>query len=116
MPMTEYERAQARADAARARLASTMGALQQKLNPRTLMLDAWSEVRERGHELGDVAIKTARERPVAAVSLIVALVAFLARGSIWDLLRHALFERKADETAGDVAGSDRNETQEEIVR
>ncbi|MDO9487055.1 MAG: DUF3618 domain-containing protein, partial [Sphingomonadaceae bacterium] len=57
------------AEQARERIASTVGDLQARLNPRTLVNDAVSDavesIQDRGRHMVDTARTTVREHPVA---------------------------------------------------
>ncbi|MDB5697603.1 MAG: hypothetical protein JWN69_407 [Alphaproteobacteria bacterium] len=76
---TPLERAQREAETARARLASTLDAVQERLRPSALANQAWTEVRDKGSELADEAVTAVKQRPVAASGLLVAFVLYLAR-------------------------------------
>jgi hypothetical protein len=69
-------------DEARARVASTLGELQQRLKPKALANQAWSGVREKSGEIADDAVQAVKDRPVAASGLAVAFMLFLAREPI----------------------------------
>lgn len=105
----EIEAAKREARRARARLDSTMIALQQRLHPRALATEAWDGVREKSNDLAESAMGTVRERP-AAVSLAVgATVLFLAR----DPLRRAigrLFSKN-----GEVEGEGEGESEDLVT-
>ncbi len=84
---TRLALAQARSEAARARLSGTIGALQRRATPQALAQDVADTLKVRGvAALNDVA-ETARRKPMA-VGLAVALLGlFLARHRIARLLR-----------------------------
>jgi hypothetical protein len=73
------EQAKREAVRARARLDSSLIALQQRLRPGNLAGEAWDGVKDKSADLADGALTAVRRRP-AAVSLAVGAVAlFLAR-------------------------------------
>jgi len=73
------EQAKRKAVRARARLDSSLVALQQRLRPGNLAGEAWDGVKDKSADLADGAFTAVRKRP-AAVSLAVGAVAlFLAR-------------------------------------
>ncbi|MDP9414537.1 MAG: hypothetical protein M3Q08_10700 [Pseudomonadota bacterium] len=89
----QLERAQYEVEQAKKRFASTMGSLQYRLKPGTLVNNAWEGVREKSSEaadealhavngLADGAVQAARTRPVAASGIAAAAVIFLARGQL----------------------------------
>lgn len=90
----DVERAREEARLARARLAETMGEIQERLNPRNLLSEAWEEVRERGQEMADQAVHLARSKPVATSAVAVAGIALLAREPIWRALATLIFRRR----------------------
>jgi hypothetical protein len=83
--------AQARADAARARLSQTFGALQRRASPQAIATDLAANLKVRGNDAVQGAIVGARENPVAAGIGVVLTGLFLARGPIF-----RLFRRKPD--------------------
>lgn len=105
------ELAQYEVEQAKKRFSSTLGALQYKLKPGTLVNSAWSGVRDKGSEVADDAmhrangfadgaVQAVKERPVAASSVAAALVIFLARAPLWRAA-HWLFSRE-EEDPGEV--------------
>jgi hypothetical protein len=81
--------AQARADAARARLSTTVSALQHKASPQVMAQDVADTIKERGMEAMAVAVDTAKRQPVPVGVGLGLLGLFLARGPIVKLLRRA---------------------------
>ena len=82
MTLEKIEQAKRQAVRARARLDSTLIALQQRLRPANLAGEAWDGVKDKSADLADGALNAVRKRP-AAVSLAVGAVAlFLAREPI----------------------------------
>ena len=73
------ERARLESERARKRLASTMGALQQRLRPATLMTNAWEGVREKGEALAEEAVQAVKDRPIAFSGVGAALLLFFTR-------------------------------------
>lgn len=76
------EQAKRDSERARARLDTTVGALQRRLNPKTLASDAWEGVRDKGSDLADDAVEAVRQRPVAVSAALGAVVLFLARNPV----------------------------------
>jgi len=70
------------ADQAKARFASTLTALQQRLKPGALATQAWSGVKEKSGEIADDAVQAVKDRPVAATGIAAAFLLFLARHPI----------------------------------
>lgn len=97
----DVERARAQAMQARARLAGTMSEIQDRLNPRTLLSDAWQEVREHGQDLVGEAIQTARAKPVAASAMAAAVIALFAREPIWRAVATLFLRRRETSAAGE---------------
>ena len=97
----DVERAQAEATRARMRLAATMSEIQDRLNPRTLLSDAWHEVREHGQDLVDDAIQTARAKPVATSAMAAAVIALFAREPIWRAVATLFFRRRETSAAAE---------------
>ena len=82
---------------AKKRLASTMGALQYRLKPATLMNNAWEGVRDKSGEVADDAFQAVKRRPGTISGILAAIVLFIAREPLWRLIL-GLFtdEREAD--------------------
>ena len=79
MSLEQVEQAKRNAVMARARLDSTLIAVQQRLRPGNLAGEAWDGVKDKSADLADGALSAVRKRP-AAVSVAVGAVAlFLAR-------------------------------------
>ena len=79
MSLQQVEQAKRNAVMARARLDSTLVAVQQRMRPGSLAGEAWDGVKDKSADLADGALTAVRKRP-AAVSVAVAAVAlFLAR-------------------------------------
>lgn len=95
-PEAELERAQADVGLAKRRLASTMGALQYRLRPDTLMNNALEGVREKGTAAADNAMQAVKERPMTASGIVAALFIFLARDPLWRMILR-LFSGPRDE-------------------
>lgn len=81
--------AQARADAARAQLSATIGALQHKASPQTMAQDVADTLKERGKEAVAVAVDTAKRQPVPVGIGVGLFGLFLARGPIAKLIGRA---------------------------
>lgn len=85
---------QASADVQRAKkqLASTLGALQYRLKPGTLMNSAWDGVRDKGGEVADTTLQAVKNRPVTVSGVLAAILIFLARDPLRRLVS-SLFGR-----------------------
>ncbi|HEX8257715.1 MAG TPA: DUF3618 domain-containing protein [Allosphingosinicella sp.] len=82
-PEAELTRAQAEVEAAKKRLASSVGALQYRLSPGTLMNNAWDGVREKGGTVADDALQAVKDRPMTVSGVVAAFFIFLARDPLW---------------------------------
>ncbi len=82
MSADEIRRAKIEAQLARARLTTTVGDLQARLNPATVATNAWEGVKERSSEIADDAVQAVRARPVAVSAALGAFTLFLARAPI----------------------------------
>lgn len=82
----DVARAQAEAEASRARLMGTIGELQVRLQPKVLAHDAATRLKVRGSELADDAMDAARERPGVVGAAAGAIVLFLLRRRIGRLV------------------------------
>ena len=67
---------------ARARLDSTLGALQHRLKPANLAGEAWDGVKGKSADLAEGALEAARKRPGAVAAAVAAIGLFLAREPI----------------------------------
>jgi hypothetical protein len=75
----DLTKAKRHADWARSQLETTVGALQQRLNPKTLASEAWEGVRDKGNDMADDALAVVKERPAAVSAAIGVFALFLAR-------------------------------------
>ncbi len=82
MPAPQVERAKREAEVARRRLETTVGALQQRLHPKTLATEAWDGVREKGSDLTDNALQVVKQRPATVSAALAVFTLFLARRPI----------------------------------
>lgn len=98
-------RAREEVDRARERMAVTLIELRQRLAPKTLLNDAWHEVRDRGQDLAGEAVQIVRTKPVATSAIAAALIAFVAREPLWralnSLLSNGRSRSKADKSKSD---------------
>lgn len=88
----ELEQAAADVERAKKRFASTMGALQYRLKPGTLMNNAWDGVRDKSGEVADTTMQAVKGRPVTVSGILAAILIFLARDPLRRLLA-SLFSR-----------------------
>lgn len=82
MTAERLEQAQRDVARARARLDSTIGALQHRMKPANLAGEAWDGVKDKSADLAEGALDAARKRPAAVAVAIGALGLFLAREPI----------------------------------
>jgi len=90
--VVEIEQAKRNAAVAKARMQTTVGALKQRLNPRTIAADAVENVKEKTNRAGDMA--RARPGAASAVASVAALILF--RKPVGKLAKR-LFSRTARE-------------------
>ena len=114
MSLEQVEQAKRNAVMARARLDSTLVAVQQRMRPGSLAGEAWDGVKDKSADLADGALTAVRKRP-AAVSVAVGAVAlFLAREPIKRVVSR-LFSDEED-TGADGRIVTRIETQDAKFR
>lgn len=65
-------------------LIDTARELQQRLQPKTLALEAWESAKNKGADMAEGAVDAVRRRPVATSGIIAAIAMFLARDPIKD--------------------------------
>ena len=82
MSLERLEQAKREAVMARARLDSSLGAVQQRMRPGNLAGEAWDGVKDKSADLADGALTAVRKRPAAVSVAIGALALFLAREPI----------------------------------
>lgn len=115
----QLERAQYEVEQAKKRFGTTMGALQYRLKPATLVSNAWEEVRDKGsdaadgaldavHGMADGAVQAARSRPMAASGIAAALVLFLARAPLWRVASKIFSREDEGVVKTDLANKDAN--------
>jgi hypothetical protein len=63
----------------RAALLDTAKELQQRLQPKTLVSEAWEKAKDKGADLAEDAVDAVAKRPVAVGGVVAALAMFLAR-------------------------------------
>ena len=63
----------------RATLLETLRELQQRLQPKTLVSEAWEKAKDKGADLAEDAVDAVAKRPVAVGGVVAALAMFLAR-------------------------------------
>jgi hypothetical protein len=85
--------AQAAAAQAREELISNARELQQRLQPKTLVRDAWEGAKVKGTGIADEAVDTVKRRPAVAGGAVAAIALFIARGPIKNGVRR-LFKKK----------------------
>jgi hypothetical protein len=98
MNADRVERAKREAIRTRARLESTLCALQARLRPASLAGEAWTGVKDKGGALADNAVAAVKKRPALASAAVGALALFLARAP----LRRAVERMLGDEEETDL--------------
>ena len=68
----------------RATLIDTARELQQRLQPKTLVREAWESAKNKGADIAEDAVDAVKRRPVATSGIIAAIAMFLAREPIKD--------------------------------
>ena len=96
MSLEQVEEAKRNTIRARARLESTLGALQARLRPGNLAGEAWDGVKDKSADLADGALQAVKKRPAIASAALGALALFLAREPI----RRAVTRMLSDDEAG----------------
>ncbi len=76
--------AQATVAVARETLIDTARELQLRLQPKTLVRDAWESAKVKGADIAEEAVDAVKRRPVATGGIIAAVAMFLAREPIKD--------------------------------
>jgi len=94
--------ARERAKAARARLTATLGEIQARLAPKTIVRDAVDNLRENASAFAGDTVAAVRSRPIAATAIAAGIGLLLARKPI---LRAAKRFSDGDETAAPADGS-----------
>ena len=79
MSLERVEQAKRNVMSARARLDSTLVAVQQRMRPGNLAGEAWDGVKEKSADLADGALTAVRKRPAAVSVAVGAFALFLAR-------------------------------------
>jgi hypothetical protein len=100
--LSQLEEAAANVERAKKRFASTMGALQYRLKPGTLMGNAWDGVRDKSGEVADTTLQAVKGRPVTVSGILAAILIFLARDPLKRLIASLFSGRRSDEEDGTV--------------
>lgn len=87
MTDTSIAAAEARAAAARHRLTSTVGEIQDRLAPEALAKGAVDTLADAGRKAIDTGVETARANPATVIGGTALLAAFFARKQLWSLVR-----------------------------
>ena len=72
-------RAKADSAASRDRFMATLGEVQARVKPSTLLHDAWTGIRERGDQAAEDAIDLARRRPATTAGIAASIAVILLR-------------------------------------
>lgn len=81
--------AQARADAARARLSITIAALQERARPTSLVHDVTATLKGRGTAMALAVVDTAKRKPARTGAIVAVIGLFFARRPLSRLVRRA---------------------------
>ncbi len=92
----QLEQAAAEVERSKRQLASSLGALQYRLKPGTLMNNAWEGVRDKSGEVADNTLQAVKNRPATVSGIIAAIILFLVREPLWRLIVD-LFSDRGDE-------------------
>jgi hypothetical protein len=82
----QLEQAAAEVERSKRQLASSLGALQYRLKPGTLMNNAWEGVRDKSGEVADNTLQAVKNRPATVSGIIAAIILFLVREPLWRLI------------------------------
>jgi hypothetical protein len=99
----QLERATATARAARSRLHATLGAIQRRLSPHSLVDDAWRKVRDKSVDIAGDTVSLAKRHPVETAAAAAVVTGVIARRPLAHALSRLFSRRK--ETSSDAAGS-----------
>lgn len=95
----ELARARMRALTARTRLTGTLVELQTRLRPGALLEEAFEELREKTAEMADEAVSMVKERPGTAAGIVAAVLIYIFRGPLWDVLTDMFSRGEATDPA-----------------
>ena len=95
-------RARMERERARKQLASSLGALQQRLRPGTLMSNAWDGMREKSGEIADDAVQAVKNRPLAVSGMGAAILLFIAREPLRRFVSGLLSRDDGSESEDDI--------------
>ena len=104
----DLERAKLEAELAKKKLTSTMSMLQERLRPGNLASEAWSGVRGKSAEVADNTLQLVKDRPAAVSGVIAAIVLFLMRHPLMNLLARWFGEDTSDLVTTKVSKKDDN--------
>lgn len=90
----DIDRAEARVTDARQRLNGTLGALQARLDPRTVARDAVDNIAEGGARALDAGVAAVKRNPAAIAGAVAVVAAVLARHRIGAWLAGARAKRR----------------------
>ena len=102
MNAAAVEQAKREAEQARARLDSTLVAVQQRLHPKALATEAWDGVKEKSSDLAESTLGAVRQRPGAVSLAIGAAVLFLARAPLRRAVGRVFSRDEAEEDDGRI--------------
>ena len=114
MSLQQVEQAKRNAVMARARLDSTLVAVQQRMRPGSLAGEAWDGVKDKSADLADGALTAVRKRPAAVSVAVGALALFLAREPIKRVVSRLFSDEEDSEADGRIVT--RIETQDAKFR
>ena len=100
MSVERIEEAKRNLVLAKARLDSTLGALQQRLRPANLAGEAWDGVKDKSADLADGALQAVKKRPAAVSVAVGALALFLAREPLKRAVTRLLSDEEDESAEG----------------
>jgi len=104
----DLERAKLEAELAKKKLTSTMSMLQERLRPGNLASEAWSGVRGKSAEVADNTLQSVKDRPMAVSGVVAAIVLFLMRHPLMNLVTRWFGEDTSDLVTTKVSKKDNN--------
>jgi ElaB/YqjD/DUF883 family membrane-anchored ribosome-binding protein len=100
----QLERATATARAARDRLNATLGAVQRRLSPHSLVDGAWRKVRNKSVDIAEDTVSLAKRHPVETAAAAAVVTGVIARRPIAQALSR-LFSRRKETSSGATGSS-----------
>ena len=102
MSLPDLEQARRNVVMARARLDSSLVAVQQRLKPANLAGEAWDGVKDKSADLADGALTAVKKRPAAVSMALGAFALFLARQPLKRAVTRLVSGEEDDEADGRI--------------